>query len=217
MQFKINQKNWPASLSQKVSHLGMSFQQLGGNNQSKLGKQVNTYQNRLKLVNDNKDKIDQDPNIRKNVKKYIGDLEKLDGQITKLLETEPDAADYRAQYNQLSAEFNNVCIPLKERIEQIDKSFASPEGGSTEQGQEMTQEDRDAAEIDLISRQAEDIAADMAALKDTTYQVHEQIEKDHVKLQHIDETVTEAKTEMVEGNKELEIAEKHQKKTCLLL
>ena len=106
---------------------------------------------------------------------------------------------------------------MKERIEKIDESIAQSETATTEQGQQVAQYDAEAAEIDLISRQAEDIAADMAALKETTYQVHDQIQNDHEKLQHIDETVTEAKENMVEGNKELEIAEKHQKKTCLLL
>jgi chromosome segregation ATPase len=194
----------------------MSFQSLGGNGQSKLAKQINTYQNRMKLVNDNKDKID-DPDTRRNVKKYIVDLEKLGAQISNLLETEPDAAEHRVRYNQLSSEFNDVCVPLKEQINKIDASVAPAGGEDGEQGQQMNQIDAEAEEIELLNRQAEDIAADMAALKDTTLQVHEQIEQDHEKLQHIDETIVEAKENMVEGNKELEIAEKHQKKTCLLL
>ncbi|KAH0786577.1 hypothetical protein GPJ56_009479 [Histomonas meleagridis] len=73
------------------------------------------------------------------------------------------------------------------------------------------EEEQMAADREFLQNQLNDIAETAAIINEGTHQVDNQITADHEKVVHIDQTIEEAKQEMIEGNKDLEVAEADQK------
>lgn len=141
-------------------------------------------------------------------------------KIEKLLDegTDPNLDELQEQYNNASMDFDtkknswdSILKKEEAKYEEIHKREAEQkamENLSEEQLQVMQQSD----ELEYIGRQAEEINKMAKDLNEITHKVDDKITEDHEKVVKIDEHIETAKNEMVEGNKDLDHAEKDQKK-----
>lgn len=78
--------------------------------------------------------------------------------------------------------------------------------------EEQLQVQQQADDLDYLGRQVDEIKTMQQDLNEITHKVDDKITEDHEKVVNIDNHIEKAKTEMEEGNKDLDHAEKDQKK-----
>ena len=193
----------------------MSFQKAASGKPQTIQDKINSFQNDVQKLNGVEDKI-----TLRNMNSYnaiITNLERRVSEIQKELQTYqgPDASALRALFGDVSRVFSE----RKAKIQPIitDRKKQQEEARNAEAPavvQELTQEQLDQEELEFVAQNAREIKNQMHELNIITHQVDEEIQRGHATLVRIDEHIEEAKTEMQEGNKDLEKAEDHQKKTC---
>ena len=162
----------------------------------------------------------KDEKTLKQLRTHFDFLTTNTGKIEDILNKgeDPNCDELQDQYNEAAMDFDAnksswESIIKKEEAkykaihekEEQEKQMANL---SEEQRQEMQQAD----ELEYVGRQAEEINKMAKDLNEITHKVDDKITEDHEKVVRIDDHIENAKNEMVEGNKDLDHAEKDQKK-----
>ena len=168
-----------------------------------------------------------EPNIEKlnetNVRvKVKAAMNKMDPLVNKIQKEIGQCTNQTLKKNY--EEVNGKYQGKKTNILQLIKKFESEEKKAKEaeskaQGEaangeamlDQQQIDQETEDLRYADQQVGEIVEDMKVLNELTKKVDNQVTKDHEVLIKIDNTVDDAKVEMVEGNKDLEKAEEHQK------
>ena len=199
----------------------MSFAQLAANdNTSRLELLVNNFNNRLQLYESGKNSL-EDPVARQKMKKYIKELDLLATHIKKLInDGDPDTPRFQQSFNESFQRYIDDKATVQSRITELDEAaakkareefLAAPQSNALDQALI----DPETEAIEFVNQQSTEILNDMKELKKATYEVHDKIVEQHEIILHVDETVAQAKEEMIQGNAELEIAEKAQKESSV--
>lgn len=193
----------------------MSFQKAASGKPQTIQDKVNNFQTEVMKLNGAENRINA-----RTLNSFNATLTNLDrrlNEIQKELQTYqgPDSSSLRALMGQVSKTF----VERKEKIMPIIAERKQEQEQRRIQEtpavvNELTQEQMDQQELEFIAQNAREIKNQMQILNDITQQVDAEVQKGHATLVRIDEQVEEAKGEMQSGNKELEKAEEHQKKTC---
>lgn len=132
--------------------------------------------------------------------------------------TDPNVDELQEQYNQACQTFDSERglweSTLKKKEKELEEALKQKkheeEMSNLSEEQRLTMQQND--ELEYLGRQTEEIQQMAKDLNEITHKVDDKITEDHEKVVKIDEHIETAKTEMQEGNKDLEHAEKDQKK-----
>ncbi|OHS99157.1 hypothetical protein TRFO_34475 [Tritrichomonas foetus] len=132
---------------------------------------------------------------------------------------DPNADALRNRYYSVASGFDSQkaswdsVIKKKEtefkKVREAEEAKKPAQPGMTEEQMQVMQQ---ADELEYVGRQVEEIVTMQKDLNELTHKVDDKITEDHEKVVKIDNHIEDAKNEMIEGNKDLEHAEKDQKK-----
>jgi hypothetical protein len=99
----------------------------------------------------------------------------------------------------------------------IDETHKPPEEEPPSDGftqQQLEQEQQQREHLDFLAKQTADVLEQEKVLSDVTEAVRDVINQGHITVESVDQIVAEAKEKMVEGNEDLNVAEREQTKRC---
>lgn len=191
-------------------------------NQQNVNDLVNTYESRFRAIKEDLNNIN-DQRKRNAIKANMKNLDQLSARIAPQI---PNAVpEIQEKYDYLSSEYADMKGDIEQRLAQAESQSAEEEKHANNQSQDdyearqrQEQIDRETAEVEQLNRETEQIVQDMKAIDDAANILNEKIQEQHEQIIRIDDTIEDAHEEMVEGNKDLNVAQEHQKKStkCLL-
>ncbi|EAY12485.1 hypothetical protein TVAG_128990 [Trichomonas vaginalis G3] len=193
-----------------------------GANQS-LEERIKAFAQRINTLEKNSGSLSNSME-RKNVRSQLLNLKKLDQDLAKEFNTynKPDKEALEAHYKEvkdkymkLNQELEQECVRYEEeeKKKQAEREERDRQDAEARQKQQqMSELDQETAEINFVDNQVKDILEDEKALNEATELLNTRIQEQHEVVVRVDNTVEEAKTEMEEGNKELNEAQKLQPK-----
>ena len=134
-----------------------------------------------------------------------------------------DRAALLTKFEQDKKEFLARKAPIEQKLKVEEEKFVAEEREAAqkaaaelnvqfEQPRQLTEEEMLNNQLEFTERQVAEIVEDQKALKETTEALKQKIDEQHEVVIKVDNTVEEAKNEMVSGNEDLEIAKKNQPK-----
>lgn len=157
-------------------------------------------------------------------RRALDKLDDLNKQIPSLLQEDPDASsDLRQRYFELQTEFQKVGPNCRLEIEKAESILQGASTASNESPndqadlQAQQQEAQELAEIEVISREASQIVDEMKEVQKLTVELNTKVQEDHDVIVKVDSAISQANEDMKNGNSDLQNAEDHQKKTCLVM
>jgi chromosome segregation ATPase len=178
---------------------------------SQLSANITTFEQNLSRFEANS----QDATKWRDADRAVKTLDSLSATISANLRTAKDAnaSDLQQKFGALDQRYQSAKAAFAQKKEQANAPPPPPTGpdGKPLQQSELAQIEADASQLEFLQRETSDILESQRVIHDITAQVGDVIDRDHQKVVHIDETVEEAKQEMVQGNEELAQAEEHQK------
>jgi hypothetical protein len=154
-----------------------------------------------------------DLTLHRNASRKVNELRKRVRILEAKLSSDPTAAEHIPEFRAAKNDLERAAATLQAQIDEAQKSSPAPaEDDITQEQLRISREENE--HMNFIQAQTDDILVSMRVLNDLTRQVGKVIESGHNTILRIDPKVADARTEMIEGNKELEKAERHQEKTC---
>jgi hypothetical protein len=212
-------------LAAKFSHITaeMSFAHPGSSApQSNLETDVRNFERRLITLREIKDKINNSTH-RRTCSRTMGELDSAAEAIRGKLQTaDPSLRDqfqlYWQEYSRLRGPLsvNIASLNEQERAAALPSSERAPNVGSSQLQQnllspEHMEAQQQADHLDYVQGQAQEIIETLQAINQTAHEIDTTINDQHVTLIKVDGEIGGAVTDMVSGNEQLEVAEKHQK------
>jgi methyl-accepting chemotaxis protein len=156
-----------------------------------------------------------DPQVQRNASRTVNELRRRISNIEARLPSDPNGSQLQPQLSQVKSQLEQAAGDIQTKIEEVQKPKSAAAGLPPDATQEQLQLAQDqASHLEFLQNQTQSIVEDSKVLNQLTHEVADVIQDSHEKIVKIDQTVAEAKEEMVEGNAELVEAEDHQKKTC---
>lgn len=183
--------------------------------------QIQNFRNLWSTVQTNEDKLDA-PQIRQKVKQCLNNLEAQEPRISQQLATTTDvnAPTLRQEFAVITKQFHGKVQSIRANIARHEQ----PPPGAADDGQSNPQADPNAEfdqqlteeqnELEYLQNEAQQILVAQRTLTQLTQEVHDEVQKGHETLMHIDNIIEGSKQEMEKGNQDLKKGEDHLKKTC---
>lgn len=188
-------------------------------NKDRIASDINNFMNIWnKQIEPNIEKLNE-TNVRVKVKAAMNKMDPLVNKIQKEI-GQCTNQTLKKNYEEVNGKYQgkktNILQLIKkfESEEKTAKEAESKAQGEAANGEAMLDQqqiDQETEDLRYADQQVGEIVEDMKVLNELTKKVDNQVTKDHEVLIKIDNTVDDAKVEMVEGNKDLEKAEEHQK------
>lgn len=131
---------------------------------------------------------------------------------------DPDTEALKEQYNPVAMGFESQKASWEAILKKKEAEYKkihdeeAHNAAMANLSEEQLQIQQQADDLDYIGRQVDEIKTMQQDLNEITHKVDDKITEDHEKVVNIDNHIEKAKTEMEEGNKDLDHAEKDQKK-----
>jgi hypothetical protein len=191
----------------------MSFQKpaAAASGSAQLASNIATFKQNLEKL----ESSSQDASKWREADRAVKLLDSLSATISANLKTANDAnvSDLRRQFAALNERCQSAKAAYAQKKEQAEAApdGAAGAGGPAAQQAELQQIQDDTSRLQFLERETGQILESQKVINQLTQQVGEVIDRDHEKVVHIDETIEDAKDDMVTGNEELAAAEEHQK------
>jgi hypothetical protein len=126
------------------------------------------------------------------------------------------APRFHAMLDEMKVKIERAAIAFDARFEETQPPSSTSKSDATQEQLEIQVVQEQDEHLRMLSVEIERIVEESRIVNELSHEVRTLIDRDHAKIQHVEAVVSEAKGHMVEGNRELSVAEEHQQKTCVV-
>jgi uncharacterized small protein (DUF1192 family) len=109
-----------------------------------------------------------------------------------------------------------AALAFDARVEETQPPSSTCKSEATQEQLEIQVVQEQDEHLRMLTIEIERIVEESRIVNELSHEISTLIERDHKTVQHVDAVVSKAKDDMVKGNRELSVAEEHQRKTCVV-